>query len=289
MKISLDKIIIILGLFQPMSTFAIDANLQVTEEFVNDETINYHFRNVSVETFTGQQLKIPKDLFIVWKALQQNVPLEVGGGLDFNQDRVLERIKLSLGQENKISYIPDFEVAWHTHPGVYAAGELKKVSLPSPADIQVAILGYYNYWLTVSGKVKEDGSNLLRLRSYSEEIERPLSVELNMVVDNEGVYLYKPLKSYWEPIWNQSLKRTIQSVTPLSRALQEVIDLYYPQVQEGIMSVSKAREQMLHQYAELAHIEIEHVPWSVLVKNGLDVRLDVVELLTHKRKASKSD
>ena len=64
----------------------------------------------------------------------QQLPFEVGGRLDFNLDKVLERVQSRFGIETSISEnFNDFEVEFHTHPTTSFLGKIE-YSPPSFGD-----------------------------------------------------------------------------------------------------------------------------------------------------------
>lgn len=240
--------------------------------------INFNIRAVKVTEKASQEVHIPKELFEIWKTLQSTLNYEVGGGLDFNLLKQLERIKLTIGQSKKISYIPDFEVAWHTHPAKQYSEQLRNFIPPSPSDIQISLAENYNLWLVIEGRNKTPKEKPLVLKMFSAAIERPVTVELNIVVDTQGVYLYRAAPSAWEDTWLEGSKKTYERMKQVGIVIQTEIQNTFTQMSQKLLTPEAARAQFIR-VCQLEGVEIRFYPWEKLLAEGLDIKLDVAELL----------
>lgn len=259
-------------------------NLDPTEQTpVPSPRIDFKLRETEVSIKNNVNVSIPPRLFQVWKTLRETMQFEVGGGLDFNFYRELERVKLTYGQSKTVSYIPDFEVAWHTHPGVGKQGGLQFFSPPSPSDIKVAVQANYNHWLLVSNQLKADFSNVIIMTAYSTTASRPMAVEMSITMDAKGIYTYHAKVASWIPVWQQGPKHILKETGKMSKRLQQVVNDVYPKVERNEVSTTEARRLLLQAFSQIAQVNITFYPWQQVLQSGLQLNLEVVELLQSKR------
>lgn len=256
--------------------------LEIDLEDVEQSPTDFKIRNLEVELKADQTVFLPPKIFQIWKALQHALDFEVGGGLDFNHFKELERIKLTPGKDQGVSFLPDFEIAWHTHPQKKVQGMLAEFNPPSPADLQLAIISNYNMWLLLPPKKKDPHEYLIRLRHFSEDLQRPLAVEMHIVADKTGVYLYRADQSYWGNIWKQGKSTTQKKIVELKEKLQAVVQAHAGRYVPNT-DIHKLRQAYLGELAQVAHVELTFVPWAELLEKGLNIKLNLIELLVSER------
>ncbi|MCA9749855.1 MAG: hypothetical protein KC414_12175, partial [Romboutsia sp.] len=226
----------------------------------------------------NSDVELPVEIFKIWHAMTNNLDFEVGGGIDFNLLKQVERLKLSYGTENAVSFISDFEVAWHTHPGVSAKGDLKLFKPPSPNDIIIGLISNYHFWLIFNNKLAKDLSNTIKLAKFNKHNQQPNTVELNIVTDKSGVYTYKANSPYWHRYWQKnSLSKFKEDLLILKSSLQEKIDQYFIALAEKTISLEQARKELLSALARMSNIDLTYSSWDVVLVSGLKFNLNIVE------------
>jgi hypothetical protein len=264
-------------------TFA-SADIQVIPK--SEARIDYNIRQSKVEIKYDQEVFIPSELFQIWKKLTETLDFEVGGGIDFDFSKTVERVKLSYGEEKSVAFLPDFEIGWHTHPESLGKGKLKALRPPSVEDVIISIAGNYNLWLILTQRIAKDFSNSLILKAYSEHVERLYTVEINIVTDSDGVYIFRANEEDWIDDWSDK-KKLQKALLALKDSLQLDMNKCFIEAAENKLSVNEARIKLLTIYRDNAGLIITFYPWEEITKKGLKLHLNVIELLQHKRTRSK--
>jgi len=203
----------------------------------------------SIRTFVkGKPMKfqLNKKAIRVFRTLQE-LPHEVGGRLDFNVDKLLERVSARLGGVGTVQEdFFDFEAEYHTHPKTTHKGKIE-LNPPSSGDVygiveglmrnisrknkittQVALIFshkfiytiYFDYdWLEdkfPGGTLVQRARKMLNLLKHDRPVQVPGYLDY-MTKHNE--YLRKSEKRYGVKIytfkWTDKVTLQIAPVEPL--------------------------------------------------------------------------
>lgn len=154
------------------------------------KNLRKHRSNFKVHP-TKVSVSIPVKHLKTFKKLQE-LQYEVGGWLDFNLTRKLERFLSWFGERHEVSFPTlDFEVDWHIHP-TYSDGRV--FNPPSDGDMIALVDNFRKYGTQLSIVFTDDGIYAFNLKAH-------LIIDLEYYTEKEVNKLEKDIRKAVDIGW----------------------------------------------------------------------------------------